>query len=68
MTFWQFITTHWGYISAAVLLVLKWSYNAGAFQAGVTVKQFLRAFIGEVIQESPTLQREPAKAMETKNA
>jgi len=53
MTFWQFLVSHWGYISAVILLALKWAYNAGAFGEGVTVRQFLRAFIGEVIQEAP---------------
>jgi len=50
-TFWSFLQAHWGYISAAVVLVLKWIYNA--WTPNVTPTQFLRQFIGEVIQESP---------------
>jgi len=50
---WNFFVAHWGYISAGIYLVLKWAYNAGAFQDGVTLKQFMRALIGEIIQEAP---------------
>jgi hypothetical protein len=51
MNLWNFIVAHWGVISAASILVLKWVYNAGAFQDGVSLKQFMRALIGEVVQE-----------------
>jgi hypothetical protein len=49
MTVWNFIVAHWGYISAAAILVLKWIYNA--WTPGVTFPQFIRQFIGEVVQE-----------------
>lgn len=51
MTFWQFLVSHWGYISAAILLVLKWVYNS--WTPDVTFPQFVRQFIGEVVQEQP---------------
>ena len=47
--FWNFIVAHWGVISAMTVLVLKWIYNA--WTPGVTFPQFVRQFIGEVVQE-----------------
>lgn len=51
MTFWNWLTANWGYVSAAILLVLKWIYNS--WTPGVTFPQFIRQFIGEVVQEQP---------------
>jgi hypothetical protein len=49
---------HWIYVNhvmvwVALGAIAKWSYNAGAFKDGVTFRQFLRGFLGEVIQEAP---------------
>jgi hypothetical protein len=52
MELWNYLILHWGYISFAVVVVLKWTYNAWSPE-GVSFKQFVRNFIGEVIQENP---------------
>lgn len=39
-------------IGAAFVIVLKWIYNA--WTEGVTFPQFVRQFIGEIVQEAPT--------------
>lgn len=49
--FWQFLVTNWGTISVVSVLVLKWVYNA--WTPNVTLPQFIRAFIGEIVQEAP---------------
>ena len=51
MTFWNWLIEHWGYISAGILLVLKWIYNA--WTPDVTFPLFIKQFIGEVVQEQP---------------
>ena len=54
---WQFLVAHEAAILAGLALVLKWVYNA--WTPGVTFPEFLRTFIGEVVQEAPdaTAQR-----------
>lgn len=52
MATWSYIVAHWAVISVSILLFLKWVYNA--WTPNVTFPQFIRQFIGEVIQESPT--------------
>lgn len=52
MELWNWIVANPGKVTAAVLLVLKWIYNA--WQPNVTFSQFVRALLGEIIQESPT--------------
>jgi hypothetical protein len=52
MALWNYIVAHWAVISVSLLLFLKWVYNA--WTPNVTPPQFIRQFIGEVIQESPT--------------
>jgi hypothetical protein len=49
--FLNFLVAHWGYISAAILLALKWGYNS--WTPGVSFLQFVHNYIGEIIQESP---------------
>lgn len=61
MTVWHWIVVNHVIVWTTIILVLKWAYNAGAFQAGVTFKQFLRGFIGEVIQEAPPPPLTPAQ-------
>ena len=51
MEFWNWLLAHWGYISAAIVLVLKWVYNA--WTPNVSFPLFIRQFIGEVVQEQP---------------
>jgi hypothetical protein len=52
MELWNWIVANPAKVTAAILLTLKWIYNA--MVPGATFLQFLRNFIGEVIQESPT--------------
>jgi hypothetical protein len=52
MELWHWIEANPGKVTAAILLVLKWIYNA--WTPNVTFPQFARQLIGEVIQESPT--------------
>lgn len=52
MELWNWIVANPAKVTAAVLLGLKWIYNA--WTPNVTPSQFLRQLIGEVIQESPT--------------
>lgn len=62
-TLWNFILAHWGTISVIGALILKWIYNA--WTPGVTFSAFVRAFIGEVVQEAPAsamLKNQPAPA------
>ena len=51
MELWNWIVANPAKVTAAIVLVLKWIYNA--WTPNVTPMQFLRQFIGEVIQESP---------------
>jgi hypothetical protein len=51
MTAWQWFVAHWGYIAATSVVVLKWIYNA--WTPGVSFPNFVRNFIGEIVQESP---------------
>jgi hypothetical protein len=52
MTAWNYFVAHWAVISAGILLFLKWVYNA--WTPNVTFPQFVRNFIGEVVQEAPS--------------
>lgn len=51
MEFWHWLVLNKVGVLAGVLLVLKWGYNASG--PGVTFPQFVRAFVGEIVQESP---------------
>lgn len=52
MELWHWMVANPGKVTAAIVLVLKWVYNA--WTPNVTFPQFVRQLIGEVIQESPT--------------
>jgi hypothetical protein len=52
MPVWNYVVAHWAVISAAVLITLKWVYNA--WTPNVTFPQFVRNFIGEIVQEAPS--------------
>lgn len=52
MEFIRWIAANPAKVTGAILLALKWIYNA--WTPGVTFSQFARQLIGEVIQESPT--------------
>lgn len=45
------IATDWKTIAVVALIILKWIYNA--WTDGVTFPQFIRALIGEIVQEAP---------------
>ena len=51
MPFWNFVIAHWGFILSMLLLLLKWIYNA--WTVPCTFAQFVRQFIGEIVQEQP---------------
>jgi hypothetical protein len=52
MTAWNYIVAHWAVIAAGIVVVLKWIFNA--WTPGVTFPQFIRNFIGEIVQEAPS--------------
>lgn len=52
MELWNWIVANPAKVTAAVLLVIKWIYNA--WTPGATFAQIVRNFLGEVIQESPS--------------
>lgn len=51
-SFFNSIVANWKEISIVGVVILKWVYNA--WTDGVTFPQFIRQFIGEVVQEAPT--------------
>ena len=59
MAFWNWITLNHVVIATVLTLILKWVYNA--WTPGVTFPQFLRIFIGEMIQEAPPPPLTPAQ-------
>jgi hypothetical protein len=52
MELWNWLIANPAKVTAGIVLVLKWTYNA--WTTNVTFPQFVRQFIGEAIQESPT--------------
>jgi hypothetical protein len=64
MTFWHFLVANWGKISIALLLVLKWIYNA--WTPNVTFPQFIRQLISEIVQEQPENFKEQVIAEQQK--
>lgn len=52
MKVWNWIVENHVILWATLLIVLRWIYNA--WTPNVTFSQFIRQFIGEIVQEKPT--------------
>lgn len=52
MELWNWIVANPGKVTAAIIIFLKWVFNA--WTPNVTFPQFVRNLLGEIIQEAPS--------------